>query len=480
MVAALVACSTSGATPGGHLDAGLVHPGPNCTAGGNAGLAAFTPPADPGGGGALFAASGEVLALTGYPFPPVNAGDPVFVDGWDVHFTRLLVTVDNITVSANPDMSTGDQSQTGAAVAEVKGPWAIDLSHGDPGYLPGKGGPGEEAVPIAALKGQNLVSGTPGFATDGTRYAFGFDLIAATACSADGRQTLNVNIDAAGQADYQEMMQNGCAVFYVGTATFKGGTVAGYTDCNNDDAGVYQTWPQTVNFRLCFKSPTTYINCQNPDNDPAKAFPNEEHQRGIAFKSSQSVIGQVTVHTDHPFWDSVLHDSPAHFDQFAARLAGQNGGGVANGSSDGGASSGAPDGGASEGGASADGGAISEGGGGASADGGAISEGGGGASDGGVPTVTVELTKGVDYTAYTDALGHKLNWRYCIAPSTDVHPQFNGPMAFDPQGVPHCVGANSATGLCDYYDYSTYNQSTQGHLNSNGLCFVKRNYPSPP
>jgi len=434
MVAALVACSTGGGTPGGHLDAGLVHPGPNCTAGGNAGLAAFTPPADPGGGGALFAASGEVLALTGYPFPPVNAGDPVFVDGWDVHFTRLLVTVDNITVSANPDLSKGDQSQTGAVVAEVKGPWAIDLSHGDPGYLPGKGGPGEEAVPIAALKGQNLVSGTPGFATDGTRYAFGFDLIAAAACSPDGRQTLNVNIDAAGQADYQEMIQNGCAVLYVGTATFKGGTVAGYTDCNNDDAGVYQTWPQTVNFRLCFKSPTTYVNCQNPDNDPAKAFPNEEHQRGIAFKSSQSVIGQVTVHTDHPFWDSVLHDSPAHFDQFAGRLAGQNGGSVSDG----------------------------------------------GVSESGVPTATVELTKGVDYTAYTDAMGHKLNWRYCIAPPTDVHPQFKGPMAFDPQSVPHCTGGNLATGLCDYYDYTTYNQSTQGHLNSNGLCFVKRNYPSPP
>jgi hypothetical protein len=32
----------------------------------------------------------------------------------------------------------------------------------------------------------------------------------------------------------------------------------------------------------------------------------------------------------------------------------------------------------------------------------------------------------------------------------------------------------------DYADYLTYNQSTQGHLNSDGLCFVSRNYPSPP
>jgi hypothetical protein len=120
----------------------------------------------------------------------------------------------------------------------------------------------------------------------------------------------------------------------------------------------------------------------------------------------------------------VLHDSPAHFDQFAARVAGQ--------------------------------------------------------SDGGAPTATMESTKGVDYTAYTDALGHALNWRYCIAPPTDVHPQFGGAMAFDPQSVPHCPSGNPATGLCDYYDFATYNQSTQGHLNSDGLCFVKRNYPSPP
>jgi hypothetical protein len=427
----LVACSSSNnptaPTDGGGAEASTVPDaggGATSCTGADAGLATFSAPEDPGGGGILFAASGEVLALTGYPFPPANAGDPAFVDGWDVHFTRMLVTVDNVTLSSNPDMSPGDQSQSGAAVAQVKGPWAIDLAHGDPSYLPGKGGPEEEAAPIAALNSQNLVSGNPGFATDGTRYAFGFDLIAATPCTSDGRRTMNVNLDATGLSDYEEMSQSGCAVFYVGTATFRGGTVPGYTACNMDDAGAYATWPRTVTLRLCFKSPTTYVNCQNPDNDPAMAFPNEEHQRGIAFKSSSSVIGQVTVHTDHPFWDSVLHDSPAHFDQFAARVAGQ--------------------------------------------------------SDGGTPTITVEMTKGVDYTAYTDALGHKLNWRYCIAPPTDVHPQFNGPMAFDPQSVPHCTGNNPATGLCDYYDYTTYNQSTQGHLNSDGLCFVKRNYPSPP
>jgi len=407
MFASLASCSgsrTSGET--------IENSGAGCVVGAG-GLCSFHPPSDPGPGGILFAASGEVLALTGYPFPPVNMGDPAFVDGWDVHFTRLLVTVDNIRLSSNPDESPGDQSQTGPVLAKVLGPWAIDLAHGDPSYLSGKGGPGEEAVPIASL------SHSSAFDTNGTRYAFGFDLIEATTQTVDGRPTMNVNVDAAGLADYQEMMQFQCSVLYVGTATFKGDP--GFSGCTDPE---HANWPTTVNFRLCFKSPASYVNCQNPDNDPATAFPNEEHQRGVAFKSTQSVIAQITVHTDHPFWDSVLHDSPAHFDQFAARVAGQDAGTT--------------------------------------------------------PTVTLDMTKGVDYTAYTDALGNPINWRYCIAPPTDVHPRFTGPMAFDPQSVPTCTNGNSGTGLCDYYDYTTYNQSTQGHLNSDGLCFVKRNYPSPP
>ena len=31
----------------------------------------------------------------------------------------------------------------------------------------------------------------------------------------------------------------------------------------------------------------------------------------------------------------------------------------------------------------------------------------------------------------------------------------------------------------DYYDFMRYTQSTQGHLNSQGLCFIDRQYPAP-
>src|SRR5258708_11504282 len=47
------------------------------------------------------------------------------------------------------------QAQTDALVAEVDGPWAVDLSKSDPNNLPGKGGAGEQAVKIATLEKQN-------------------------------------------------------------------------------------------------------------------------------------------------------------------------------------------------------------------------------------------------------------------------------------------------------------------------------------
>jgi hypothetical protein len=350
--------------------------------------------------------SGEVLALTGYGFPPASPDDAAFVDGWDVHFDHLIVTVGKITLSSNPDTMMGDQSQTGGVVAEVDGPWAVDLGRSDASNLPGKGGGGEEAVPIAKLTSQNKNGGAP-FATDGTRYAFGFDVVPASAAAQ------KVNLDAVASADYDELVQKGCAVFYEGTATFKGDDT-----CNVDHAD----WPKLVHFRLCFQSPTSYINCQNPDNDPAMPFDGEEHQRGIAFPTNSGVVAQVTIHTDHPFWDSTVHDSPAHFDQYAARTVGQ---------------------------------------------------------DAGEPLVTLEDTVGVDYTACSDALGRPLSWRYCVQPPTDAHPKLTGDMAFDPGSVPHATLSDPGTGLRDYYDFATYNQSTQGHLNSDGLCFVKRNYASP-
>src|SRR5438309_8041291 len=133
-------------------------------------------PPPPKGGKIQFAASGEVLALGGYDFPPATADDPAFVDGWEVRFTKLLVVFDHITLSENPDTSTTDQSQTGKKVAQVDGPWAVDLHKG--GSLTGKGGTDEQAAPLVTLENQNQ-NGNKAF-DPAVRYAFGFDAVPAT------------------------------------------------------------------------------------------------------------------------------------------------------------------------------------------------------------------------------------------------------------------------------------------------------------
>jgi hypothetical protein len=54
-------------------------------------------------------------------------------------------------------------------------------------------------------------------------------------------------------------------------------------------------------------------------------------------------------------------------------------------------------------------------------------------------------------------------------------------MRFNRLTVPYVLnGTDPAAALRDYRDFMNYNQSTQGHVNADGLCFVQRNYPSPP
>ena len=361
--------------------------------------------ADPGPGGILITASGEVLALGGYGFPPAD-GATSFVDGWEVRFARVLVTIDKVTFSENPDRAPGDQSQTEGIVAEVLGPWAVDLHAGGP--LAGKGGGDERAIALASVTSQNKTGGAPFDPTK--RYAFGFDLVQATSSAT------MVNLDADAAADYADMVQNGYVVLYVGTATFKGGTSCTSPTTSYD----FSKLPSVVSFRFGFKSPTSYVNCQNPDNDPAKPFDGEEHERGVQVKANESVIAQVTVHTDHPFWESVVHDSPAHFDPIAARLVGA---GV----------------------------------------------------DAGTATVRLEDLVGVDFSSFKDGAGVPLPWRSCVPTYTAKA----GTMGFDAQSVPVNPGAPPDQALRDYRDFMTYDQSTQGHLNADGLCFVKRNYASP-
>jgi len=339
--------------------------------------------------------SGEELATNGFLFP--QGSEVVLADGWEISFSHVLVTVGGVTLSENPDRSPSDQSQTGTVVAEAKGPWAVDL-HKE-GSAPGAGGEGT-ATPITTIEGD--------FAAD-ARYAFGYDLVVA---SKDATR-VNFDGDAEAEAAYQEMIDKGFSVLYVGTASFKG------TNCTSSDPGYdFSLLPKTVSFRLGFATPVSYVNCQNQDNqgDP---FPDESYQRGVALPSNGPGRAQMTLHLDHPFYSSLVHEPALFFDQMAAQMVGK--------------------------------------------------------ADGSV--LTTEDFVGVDPTAFTDKNGAVLPWRVCDGSTLPSSTQ----RGFETGSVPVNPSANPSAGLRDYRDFVHYAQSAQGHLNGGeGLCFVERSYPSPP
>jgi hypothetical protein len=381
-------------------------------------LRRFDGPSDPGAGGFVFTISGEVNALTGYPYPPFDPSATWMVDGWSWRIDEFLVVVDHVTLWTDPNESPSDPSKHGGQVAHVDGPFVIDLHKGGP--ISGAGGAGEEAVAVAALSNQNDRGGS---AFDGAaRYAFGFSTVPAPG---DGT-AINVNLDASEQADYQAMVKAGYSVFYSGTATWAGGQKGpqGFGSCEptTTSAGPYDftKLPATMSFKLGFSTPTDYVNCIDYT---ARSV------RGVQTSPTESAIEQITLHMDHPFWDSFAENSPVHWDQVAAQYVG-----VAN------------------------------------------------------PVARTEDMKGVPFGPFIDRTGVVLPWRSC---ESLYVPAGNGAMSFGTLSVPQnphgtCTGVvgqdfskDDCPAIRDYYDFLRFTQSSQGHLNSQGACFVDRRYPAP-
>ncbi len=391
-------------------------------------LADFSVPCDPGGNGVLLTASGEAFARAGYSFPPASPDDVFFVDGWAISYDRILTTFDHITLSRDPDKSPTDQSQcddgsggsilcgTGSSVvAEVDGPFAIDLHKGGP--LADADGAALDAAPVAALTGLNK-AGNAAFDLT-TKYAFGFEVVPAATTAQ------NINLDAADLTDYQDMVTKGYSTLLVGTATWNGNNHgsdgdAGCTTSTVTPAYDFTVLPKTIKFRLGMTAPTVYRNAQNPALS-GTPFPNEENPRGIQTTAHQSTIAQLTFHIDHAFWESFVHDSPAHFDSFASRYAGLTT----------------------------------------------------------IPTATLEDFRGTAFTPFVDAQGHAVAWRSCVDAATYTPPGA-GAMTFDTVTIAVNPTGDPAHVIRDFYDYTLYNHSTFGHLNADGLSFVDRQYPSPP
>lgn len=346
------------------------------------------------------AISGEDIATDGIAFP--EGSEVTIVDGWQLELEHVLVTVGNVTLSDNPDLAPSDQSRTGSVVARADGPWAVDLHVA--GTIPGAGGEGV-ATPLGWL--ERLSDGNA-FASD-ERYAFGYDVVAAS----NDAQLVNFTADDDAAAAYAEMVEAGATVMYIGSATFEG---EGCTSA--DDSYDFTKIPKKVRFRLAFRTPTSFSNCQNQDNQ-GDAFPDEEYQRGIAVPRNADALAQITLHLEHFLFSATVHDPSLRFDQLAARLVGKPEDSV----------------------------------------------------------VTLDDLAGVDPTAFTDAAGDALPARSCDGSALPAGRQ----LRFETGSVPVDPGAKPNVALRDYRDFIQYVQSTQGHLNGGeGLCFVERHYPSPP
>lgn len=259
----------------------------------------FTPPSDPGKGGFLITVSGEDLANLGYDWNDDSLADgdpPAFVDGWALSFEHIIVTVDKIRVNADPDKDEGNPQNLGSVVASASGPWAVDTTLG--GDIIGKSGsPDERTVAITAFASQ-----ANGDDFDlATRYAFSYDLVEAS------KDAKLVNLDDEGVALYEEGQEKGWAMILAGTATYKGPVP--------DEDTVFAKIPTTVKFTLGMKNPSSYINCRNTDAE----LVGDDFPRGIQPKANESYTVQITVHTDHGFWDRLnIEGTPLHFDPIAA------------------------------------------------------------------------------------------------------------------------------------------------------------------
>jgi len=135
----------------------------------------------------------------------------------------------------------------------------------------------------------------------------------------------------------------------------------------------------------------------------------------VQVREEGSTVAQITLHVDHPFWNTVDHDAAElFFDQMAA---------VAS-----------PDG----------------------------------------VLVTEDLAK-LDFTNFKDSAGKALPWRSCVADK----PVKSGVRKFDSGSVPVDPNGSPDSALRNYSDLVTYQQSAQGHLNADGLCAVERRFPAP-
>ena len=163
--------------------------------------------------------TGGAAATRGFDFPGAGVAAH-FVDGWELHFTRVLATVEGAVVRGAGD---------GEEVARDEGPWAVNLAK--PGPLDARSGDGRSW----GLTSLSLPPGT---------YLLSAPLAPAAEYFA------NVNLSDDDLTAYVAMHDDGHTVRFDGEARWLGG------DCRvTDGAFDFASLPQVVTFSFGFALP---------------------------------------------------------------------------------------------------------------------------------------------------------------------------------------------------------------------------------
>jgi hypothetical protein len=248
--------------------------------------------------------SGETLGENGLPFQPVNPGDPQFVDGWSVTFEKYIVVIGNVRLSPGATQYS-NQQQLNPVVATKPGPYVIDVhqlaTDGFNGFV---GADGEEPAG-GIFKWNAQDDGTP--FDSSTLYAFSYDTVPAQ------YPATQVNLTEDDFAIYDAMVRNHWDKYIEARADF----VASGTYPDAAVESEFESLPPQVHFVFGWNDATSSINCINPfngDMDEANLA-----NRGVQPNTNGATTAQVTIHTDHVFWDKLKQEgTPLRMDYIAA------------------------------------------------------------------------------------------------------------------------------------------------------------------
>jgi hypothetical protein len=221
-----------------------------------------------------------------------------------VSFEKYIVVVGNVRLSPGATQFT-DQSKLNAIVATKPGPYVIDIhqlaTNGFNGFV---GADGEEPAG-GIFKWDTQDDGT---AFDpSTLYAFSYDTIAAQ------YPATQVNLTEDDAQIYDVMVKNHWDKYIEARASFVG--VGKYPDAPTE--AKFEALPAQVHFVFGWNDATSSINCINPfngDMDEANLA-----NRGVQPNTNGATTAQVTIHTDHVFWDKLKQEgTPLRMDYIAA------------------------------------------------------------------------------------------------------------------------------------------------------------------